>query len=75
MSIQDRPGLTQGRKDGRFGPHVKAVARILFLELTLCPHVLEVLKRIDAEHPALSFADFLDAARLADIIERQRGDA
>jgi hypothetical protein len=65
----------KGRAGERFGPDVKAVAKTLFVNLALCPHVLEVLKQIDAEHPTLTFADFLDAVRLADIIERQRGNA
>jgi hypothetical protein len=59
----------------RFGPHVKAVAKTIFLELSLCSHALEVLKRIDAEYPDLRFSDFVDAARLIDIFERQRGNA
>jgi hypothetical protein len=71
MSLHEPPDLTQGH-NGRFGPHVKAVAKTIFLELALCPHVLEVLKQIHAEHPGLTFSDFVDAARLADLLERQR---
>jgi len=74
MSLPDDHRLNQDR-NGRFGPHVKAVAKILFMNLGLCPHVLEVLKQIDAAHPALSFADFVDAARLAEIIEREKNAA
>jgi hypothetical protein len=67
--------VRKGRAGERFGPDIREIAKVIFLEVTACPHVLEVLKRIEAEYPALSFSDFVDATRLANIIGQQRGTA
>jgi hypothetical protein len=52
------------------------IANTVHAELVVCPHVISVLKTINAKYPSLPFGTFLTAMRLVELATREpRGNA
>ena len=47
------------------------IADTVHAQLIVCPHVVAVLKTINAKYPALSFGEFLTAVRLVELATRE----